>query len=293
MGFFEKLSLAISKVETKYCALCADDDFHAFDALDKAVSFLDDHRDFASVQGYYISFWQDGEIQYGIGYDHIHEYVVENEDPVIRMTDTLRNYMHQFYAVHRTSNLLLIVDTCSRINNTNALELNFALVPMMTGKHRVLPMFYSAREVLPISEGRLTPTISDWASAPNNIEEVSLWKMQLAQTFVKVTGQPLQSGLTAVDEALAAYWQFCADYHKPATGWTARVRPYLPEWILKVRRRLLLQEHLWHPTSKQAIDSRDKYRNIPGYPWSDPDAAATWARMESIIRRYGPLYRKD
>jgi glycosyltransferase domain-containing protein len=50
MSFFEKLSLAISKVETKYCALCADDDFHAFDALNKAVSFLDDHRDFASVQ---------------------------------------------------------------------------------------------------------------------------------------------------------------------------------------------------------------------------------------------------
>jgi glycosyltransferase domain-containing protein len=293
MSIIEKLSLAISKVETKYCALSADDDFHAFNALDKAVSFLDDHRDFASVQGYYISFWQDGEIQYGIGYDHIHEYVVDNEDPAIRMTDALRNYVHQVYAVHRTSSLVLTVNTCSGINNAHAFELNFALVPMMIGKHRVLPMFYSAREVLPISGARLAPDMSDWVNSPNKQEEVSLWKMHLAQTFVKVTEQSLEAGLTAVDEALAAYWQFCADYHKSATGWKARIRPYLPEWILKVRRRLLQRGHLWHPTSKQAIDSRDRYRNIPGYPWSDPDAAATWARMESIIRRYGPLYRRD
>lgn len=291
MSFGEKLSLAISKVRTKYCVFCADDDFHTFDALNKAVSFLDANQDFASVQGYYILFWQDEEIQYGIGYDHIHKYIIDSNDPAIRMTDAMENYMHQSYAVHRTSNMLLTADCCRGVNNASAIELIFALVPMMAGKHRILPMFYSAREALPLSVGRLTPDIPDWAIASDNQEEVSLWKMQLAQTFVKATGQSLGSGCTAVDEALSAYLQFCADYHSPVMGWKALVRPYLPGWILRVQRRL--RGNLWHPAPSHAVYSRDKYRNIPGYPWSDPEAAAVWARIESIIRRYGPLYNKD
>jgi glycosyltransferase domain-containing protein len=297
MSIPEKLSLVINKIETKYCALCADDDFHAFDALDRAVSFLDDHQDFASVQGHYIAFSQDGGIEYGIGYHHIHEYIIDNDDPAIRMTDAMRNYMHQVYAVHRTSNLTLTADCCRGINNNNAFELIFTLVPMMAGKHRVLPMFYSAREQLPVSGGRLSPAVSEWANASDNQEEVSLWKMQLAQAFVKVTGQSLESGLSAVDKSLAAYWKFCADHHKTTPGWKAYVRPYLPDWIIEVRRRLLLREHLWHPSPRWAADSRAIYsakdKNIPGYPWSDPDAAIAWAKMSSVIRRYGPLYEKD
>lgn len=296
MSFTDKLSFAINKIETKYCALCADDDFHAFDALDRAVSFLDDHRDFASVQGHYIAFWQDEKIEYGIGYDHIHEYVIDNDDPVIRMTDAMRNYMHQIYAVHRTSNLDLTADACRGINHFGAIELNFTLVPMMTGKHQVLPMFYSAREALPLSTGQSTPSVSEWASAADKQKEVSLWRMQLAQTFIKVTGQSLESGLTAVDEAITAYWQLCAGY-KTTPGWKACVRPYVPDWIIEVRRRLLLREHLWHPSPRWAADSRAiysaRYKNIPGYPWSDSDAANAWARMSSIIRQYGPLYGKD
>ena len=54
---------------------------------------------------------------------------------------------------------------------------------------------------------------------------------------------------------------------------------------------MLEREHIWHPTSKQVLASHERFKDIPGYPWSDPDAAAAWARMESIVRRHGPLYR--
>ena len=296
MGLFEKLSLAISKVETKYCALCADDDFHAFDALDRAVYFLDEHRDFASVQGHYISFRQNGGIRFFIGYPNIHGYAVEKEDPASRMIYVMRHYMHQIYAVHRTSSLALTADFSKDLNDY-FIELHFALVGMMTGKHRVLPMFYSAREIVPASGGRTTP---GWKEIIDSDQEgLSNWKAQLAQTFSKVTGQPLKSGLTAVDEALAVYEQIQLDRPKATPGWKEFVRPYVPDWIVEVRRGLvqLQPEHLCHPSRLWRADSRACYlrrhKNIPGYPWSDPDAKSAWAKMTSVIRQYGPLFGKD
>lgn len=152
--YMKKASSALVFVQTKYAALIPDDDFQVPSGLRACVHFLDKHHDYSSCQGHYISFLKKANrvhfrpsYLYSIGKD------VDATSASDRLEQQFNPYMHQYYSVHRTDNLRTVFDFPHFTTNLNTVEMLIATIGCIEGKHRVIPVFYSARELNPASAG--------------------------------------------------------------------------------------------------------------------------------------------
>ncbi len=77
----DRLEKLVEKVTTPYALLSADDDFIAFDGLRRTTEFLSHHSDYASAQGFYTRFQQDGDsrIRWFWDYRHASKYVFDED----------------------------------------------------------------------------------------------------------------------------------------------------------------------------------------------------------------------
>jgi len=278
--FVEKITLALQQLKTPFVAMCPDDDFHSFASLKDCALFLQQNAEYASVHGHYISFLQQANgLQFSITYNNIHGYELISDDPEQRIADAMHRYVIQLWAVHRKEYLLKALDACQGISNDRAVELTIALVPMMYGKHKVLPMFYSARERLPDSWGVTEPPLLQWLSSPEKSNEVHNWKVNLAKLLSDSTGKAFETCFQTIDQAIGGYVKVLSDSHHRSQR-ILQIRKYIPEYILQIRRKLLKRD--------AAVNE-----NIEGYPWSDPKANEVWQRMEAVILKHGCLYETE
>jgi len=76
-----------------------------------------------------------------------------------RLRQQFSRYMHQYYSVHRTSNLKKAFDyDPKKITEPNLIEFYMSTVSCINGKHKVLPIFYTAKETIPGSGADTFPT---------------------------------------------------------------------------------------------------------------------------------------
>jgi len=144
----EKLSIATSCIASPYSLLCADDDFIIPETLFKCVDFLEEHRDFSSAQGKYVSFHNiRGSIFFKPYYLYNSRMNVNSDTISERLLEQFTPYMHQSYSVFRTEELK---DGFQRFAHTiydfTLLELSTAIDAVINGKHKIFNDLYSARE---------------------------------------------------------------------------------------------------------------------------------------------------
>jgi len=205
--YSKKMQEIIKKVKTKYVVICADDDFIIPDSIKKCVKFLNENSDYASAQGLYISFINESK-----KIIHIPAYLssigkdINSNDSLKRLKQLLSSYLQLFYSVHRTENLNVVFKISEKkIKNLNLIELLIAIVSCINGKHKVLPIFYGAREQIEGSAGRLTDKLNNIISKGAYKEEYEYFIKSASDYLSAKEGLAKKNSMMYIREAIEIY----------------------------------------------------------------------------------------
>ena len=164
---FERSKLALNKINTPYVLVCADDDFVVPDAVIKVIDFLDNNPDYASGQGVSYSFYYKNHFieKYSPFWDMNNRKINDNT-PSERIINIMSNWILIAYSVFRTEVFKVINENIYfglKVfrYNTALTELLYNIYTIIEGKHIVLPLLYSAREVAFNSSGYITAFLEE------------------------------------------------------------------------------------------------------------------------------------
>ena len=167
----EKLYEVTKDIITPYVCLVPDDDYLLESSLKEGIFFLGNNPEYASVQGRYYKFELiESQVAFSPRYDlKSNNYAIESEDRYSRLAKTFNPYMHQYFAVHRTN---LFAKGCefasvlrSDRDDLNLTELIQPLVPMVHGKHKVLPILWMVRDSYMFNHTRRKKPIANKSKA--------------------------------------------------------------------------------------------------------------------------------
>ncbi len=196
----------IQKVKTPYVVFCADDDFIVPEGISKCVSFLDTNPDYNSAHGQYVFFYHSkNKLFYTPGY-LVTVGCDINEDTAMGRTERYKKLPIQLcYCVHRTENLKLTFNTLKNsVNNLGLFETIIGMKTLIEGKHKVLPVFYSARQSLYSSAGS-GASIDVCASKDEYKNEYNSYLVEMASLLSKKDNIPF-------DEAFAFFKQLMVEF---------------------------------------------------------------------------------
>lgn len=156
IAYCEKLKDVFKKVQSCYSLLCADDDFITLNAISQCVSFLDKNPTYSSVQGNYIFYkYSRKKIFYTPAYVMTIGVDIKDDLPTQRIDRYTKLPIQLYYSLHRTDTFRYIFNNANEsIKNLNLVELLIGYCSLIKGKHMVLPIFYSVRELLYGSAGK-------------------------------------------------------------------------------------------------------------------------------------------
>jgi len=279
-----KLDDVFKKVNTPYSLMCADDDFIIPTAINTCVEFLDKNPDYSSAQGHYVFFYHSkNKLFYTpaylstIGSDF-------NEDKASDRIKKFNNLGIQFYyCVQKTETLKKVFSIASnKLYSLNLVELLMGMITMINGKHKVLPVFYSVREVLYGSAGK---------SHGLNVMAVSAEYKEQYQAFFSGVANFLSTTDNVTVEQASSFLNQSIDAH---IKYRYNNKFSLKESIIKlakktvpftIRKRarhyfLLLIENNKH---KKNLALTSKAR---GYPFLEGPDKKELQRIESYIFKY-------
>ncbi len=136
-------------VKTKYILLSPDDDFFLPGGLEISLNFLEGNPEYSSVQGLRIRLIRDPKFRWIPDYT-TQAHLVFDSNNLIERLRLMSISMHYVYAIQRTDIFTEIVeclkDTHTNVRDADAkIELVFNYLLPIFGKHRILPVLYSAR----------------------------------------------------------------------------------------------------------------------------------------------------
>ncbi|MFX0025176.1 MAG: TIGR00180 family glycosyltransferase [Candidatus Hermodarchaeota archaeon] len=210
--FFEKLSEITQKIETTYALLCADDDFIIPTSIEKCINFLENNKDYSSAQGYYVQIVnENGKINFKPIYTYCKKYIIDANTPEERIIQNMSLYMHLFYSVHR-SEYLIQVFSLPPIKNLSLIEIAIAMISLINGKHKMLPIFYCAREYIEESAGKTTPSLINIVKDPNMKNDYENFINSISKYLSKTHGYNMEDSRKYVLKALDCYFNKFVPY---------------------------------------------------------------------------------
>jgi len=280
MEYSKKMSTIIKLLRTKYTVICPDDDFVVKKGMAKCVEFLDAHPDYASVQGHYISFMnKNKKVQYGPGYMYTIGMDINQDAPGDRIKPFLVPYMDVIYSVQRTESLKEAFSyTEDKIKDYNLLEICTALVIIMNGKHRILPVFYGVKESIATSAGNYTIQLDKQAKMKCFKEQYGNFFEILVQHLAKRSGIGLRAARKKVSEAISAYIN-------EIRRSDSRVRMKFITAVTKLSPKATSIIKNIYFEMKRVKYTRDT-KKVPGYPFYDEAAAEDLKEIDRIIRKH-------
>lgn len=289
-AFSQKISAALSFVKTPYCCISADDDFLSHSGMQGGIEFLEENQDYVSVQGRYIEFTKSGnDVYYTTLYPNDIGHHNNSDMPSERIITAFNPYAQHFYSLHRTPVLQKSLHLASHLKSLIHAELSTALVGMIYGKHKILPLFWMARDRYQYT---LYSSDSNGDSNSSVIWGVDGWKSYLlsneakfhkelfSKEFSEVTGENINVGNEVFEQAFEAFIDGIEDSAKVQLSWKDTLSKMIPNVLLEWRRSIL-----YSPLNRQK-QSIDTYRKTPGFPWSDVQANSDWQNMKSVIVKF-------
>ncbi|HEB72464.1 MAG TPA: TIGR00180 family glycosyltransferase [Nitrospirae bacterium] len=140
----DKLMDGISKVETEYFSICADDDLVFLPAIAESVGYLERNLEYLTAHGYYLSFSTEENdvairaVTYGTP-------SIDSPDPLHRLYDFIRYYQPIFYGVHRTEAMKKNFANINRVRGFLFEEIIHAGLTVINGKVARIRRFYYGR----------------------------------------------------------------------------------------------------------------------------------------------------
>ena len=208
MPIQERMRQFSELAKTKYILLSPDDDFWALNGLVKTLNFLDRNSDYASAQGLRIRFF-DFPLFHWIP-DYVNQMTLDyNQEAKRDRLLKMATGFHYIYSIIRKEEFRKVVDCFSTVNSTKRnsvmmaeLVFNYALPAL--GKHKLLPVFYSARKSHPYEGGDVD--FGKWINDKTDMD---------AERF-KINVVNLYQGELSVDEneAEKIFWYLTKKFSK-------------------------------------------------------------------------------
>ena len=154
----EKVQRLVSRVETEYIVMCADDDLLNPLAVEQSVRFLEQNLDYALCYGIYLIYGPRGSADPFYIREDFSADSMEEESSAMRWIALMSAYSAAFYGVHRTSDSVEVYNSCMKAlsfkNVSGAMfEVLHSSLICIKGKVKRLPIFYSLRKGFPMSGG--------------------------------------------------------------------------------------------------------------------------------------------
>lgn len=203
--FWEKLADVTSKVKTKYCVICADDDFAISRGILESVNFLENNPDYSLAHGKYLSYYmlkEDGRFYWK--YIYPHDSIV-SDSAEKRFIQHFTNYLPTIYAVHRTSILQRICSQNIRagINLFLFGELMSSLGALIMGKMKTLNILYAMKQI-DSSYASSWPSHASAEKEEGYLEEYDKFKQCLIDNLAK-TPKDHNRIAVIIDESMKKY----------------------------------------------------------------------------------------
>jgi glycosyltransferase domain-containing protein len=282
---------ALQKVSTPYVAICADDDFLSVSGIHTCVDFLNDHPDYASAQGHAIEFKVHGRknVKTRIFNVKMIGHHIDGNTAAERLYQLFDEYIYQIYSLYRTPILQLAFEICKDQKNGTYTELGAAIIPSIFGKHRVLPVFFSARESAPGSACGMTEVPRFDILKPEGLLDYEHWRDKIARVYSEAEDVSLKAALAIVEDTFVKYaaWDLRTfPWRRPLNGSRGSgsisliaknlLKKMIPSSLLRVRRNALAG-------LRAGRNAADTSAYAPGFPWTDTEAAKEWQQMVDII----------
>jgi glycosyltransferase domain-containing protein len=293
----QRWSNSIQKVNTPYIVVCADDDFYSINGLEVCLSFLNSHADYVSAQGLTLSFKIDNLPKITRPFPNLkilgHE--IDGGTAKERLNQLFKDYVYQVYSIFRTPILQLTFETCKDQKNGNYIELGAAIIPSIFGKHKVMPVFYSARESLADSGSYNIEVPRFDILKPKGLLDYQQWRDKIAQIYSDTEGVSINDAIEVIEDVFKQYNEW--DLRIFPTRQPLEERIYSPPLrhateIKKIKRLIKLNIKKLIPISFLEIRRYFLSRNSMGFQYSDPNAKSDWKKMVEVIIRHNTTNQK-
>jgi glycosyltransferase domain-containing protein len=236
-GYMQKLSQVAQQVTTPFVVLCADDDFTVPRAVAACQAFLEERPDYSSAQGDYLNAQiEPAGIHLRPAYPQALEVHVEAGLATERMLEISSPYVPVYYAVHRTGSLRDYARLAAGLENYNLLEMLFALVAAIHGKHARLPMLYGVREVVPsvaAKDPKRRHGLDKVSTLPEYADEYGRFVAAAAGLLAETQGLPMPESEQTVRDAVALFASRYCGQKKRRSFWRK-----LPKYLRRLKNRV-------------------------------------------------------
>ena len=281
MTYISKMIFGLNKIETKYCLIVADDDFIAPNGIKYCLRFLNENPDYGSAEGCYVGFkyLETGEVKLQNIYEWARSCDYNGANALQRAKQIFKPYTPFYYAVHKTKNLVDNFTSFneSKMQNYYLMELFTVLFLIMRGKHKVLPVFYSARELMESVSYQMVPAY-DVFKLKKYVDESNVFTETLSKEYALFDKIDIHEAENGIKEAIKMYCDFATrggsnkkwlNFYRNLWIYK-KIKLYKNVLVFKIRNYLKLENKITH-----AVE------NNTGY-----EVHEDWLIIKNIIKRY-------
>ena len=209
--FMAKLEAALALVRTKYVALVGVDDFLVEDGVRACAGFLEAHEDFVSAQGNSILYRKQSDYSRYMELLPMYppgqlSFEIAGEDAFAQLRQVFHPYRTIFCAVHHTAVLYEAYKGIDdRIRNLFLNEYLTAIVPIASGRHKELPVFYQVRESAEDSGDKVTPNLDTLFATDVHDAELNIYINYVSNIISRHAGQPVEACADELRKILKDY----------------------------------------------------------------------------------------
>jgi glycosyltransferase domain-containing protein len=270
----------LKRVTTRYGSFCFDDDFSTVRGIKACVEFLENNPDYVSVQGFSILFTVLGKDNIEIQDKKYAGHKIDGVTAAARLDQLFVNYVQQLCSVFRTDILRLAFDCMENTKNGILAEIGSAIIPSIFGKHKVLPVFYSARRHLfKASESYTVEMPRFEILKPEGLKDYEQWRNEIAKIYSKEKGVTINIALTIIEKAFNDFnaWDLRTFPNRkpisevkiqniPRFSFRKLLKKYIPAPFLVLKRKLYMKLGIYS-----------------AFSWPDSDSSNDWKQITDII----------
>ncbi len=305
--FGDKIYSGLCKVSTPYSCLCADDDFLSESGLYFGIRYLEENKEYVSVQGNYVHFSYSENLNdyHPVYAETIGTKKVDANSPVDRLMESIGMGQSFIYALHHTEVLLKCLRVTLNMQAVTLVETGISIGSPLYGKHIILPVFWMARDKNRYSE-YITEKGNNYSknvkSVVKNISNLMLdisdldsylgteQGVQFRKNFINITIDIFH------DSSVCS--EFFDEYFKNTSLNKVKLRKKVSESFIKTTIKkntpnfvLNIFYKKINTKAKIAEKQRLQFKKSSGYPWSSDEAQEDWNKMKKIILKHGDLVK--
>ena len=275
-SFSNKVHTAIQMVDTPYVVMCPDDDFQTESGLRECIDFLQDNREYSAAQGRYINFIRNkDEIFIKEIYQNKNDFNVNSCDVLERVREGILNYNNWLWSVHRSNSFKATFAAYKNVINGNLIEIGVAIGHLSEGGHIQLPVFFQAREELPISWGR---TEENFSFDGQSNDDLSNWRVNTSALIGQLATTDADYAAELLAAAEAAYCEFVNSCNGRKNTISTILEKYFPAFVYSALIKVKRKVYISGPHKKG-------YQSQKDYHWSDPVDSDGWQRIMATLEQ--------